>query len=105
MKPATTTRALLRDRTVAVLVAVELLSSLSMGAMVTALGWQAYQRQHDPLVLGLLGLAEFIPAALLALPAGHVIDRHDRRLVAGAGLAATALVAVVLAIDAAAGDS
>lgn len=105
MGPATTTRALLRDRTVAVLVAVELLSSLSMGATVTALGWQAYQRQHDPLVLGLLGLAEFIPAALLALPAGHVIDRHDRRLVAGAGLAVTALVAVVLAIDAAAGDS
>ena len=59
-----TTWTLLRDRTVAVVVAVELLSSLAMGATVTALGWQACSRAHDPLVLGLLGPAEFTPAAL-----------------------------------------
>ncbi len=66
-------------RIVTVMVLVELLSSLALGATATALGWQAYARQHDPLVLGLLGLAEFVPAVLLALPAGHVDDRHDRR--------------------------
>ena len=92
-------------RIVTVMVLVEVLSSLALGATATALGWQAYGRQRDPLVLGLLGLAEFIPALLLALPAGHVIDRHDRRVVAGAGLVAAAAIAVALALDAAAGDT
>jgi len=93
------------NRIVTVMVAVELLSSLALGATATALGWQAYARQHDPLVLGLLGLAEFVPAVLLALPAGHVIDRHDRRTVAGAGLAFSTAIALALALDAAAGDT
>ncbi len=92
-------------RIVTVMVLVELLSSLALGATATALGWQAYARQHDPLVLGLLGLAEFVPAVLLALPAGHVIDRHDRRVVAGAGLVVATVTAVALALDAAAGDT
>jgi MFS family permease len=93
------------NRMVTVMVAVELLSSLALGAVATALGWQAYARRHDPLVLGLLGLAEFVPAVLLALPAGHVIDRHDRRAVAGAGLVFSTAIALALALDAAAGDT
>ena len=92
-------------RIVTVMVLVEILTSLALGATATALGWQAYERRHDPLVLGLLGLAEFVPAVLLALPAGHVIDHHDRRLVAGLGLTWGTAVAIVLAIDAAAGDT
>jgi MFS family permease len=92
-------------RIVTVMVLVEILTSLSLGATATAIGWQAYARQHDPLVLGLLGLAEFVPAVLLALPAGHVIDHHDRRLVAGLGLVWGTAIAVVLALDAAAGDT
>ena len=95
---------LLRDPPVALLVAVELLTALALGATVTALGWQAYQRAHDPLVLGLLGLAEFVPAALLALPAGHVADRHDRRRVAALGSAASVAVSAALSVDAASGD-
>jgi len=93
------------SRIVTVMVAVEILTSLALGATATALGWQAYERQHDPLVLGLLGLAEFVPAVLLALPAGHVIDHNDRRLVAGLGLAWGTAIALVLAMDAAAGDT
>jgi MFS family permease len=93
------------NRIVTIMMLVELFSSLALGAAATALGWQAFSRRHDPLVLGLLGLAEFIPAAVLALPAGHVIDRHDRRVVAGAGLVASTVVALGLALDAAAGDT
>ncbi len=89
---------------VRLLLASELLAGVARAAMTTALGWQAYARSHDPLVLGLLGLAEFLPAVLLALPAGHIADRHDRRLVAAAAGGGTALVAVLLAADAAAGN-
>jgi MFS family permease len=36
---------------------------------------------RDPLAMGMIGLAEVIPAVSLALYAGHVIDRSDRRKV------------------------
>jgi MFS family permease len=98
-------RDLLRDRTVGLLLSVELLTTLGWGATTTALGWQAYSRVHEPIVLGLLGLAEFIPAALLAIPAGHVADRNDRRRVAALGMAVVTLACVGLALDAAAGDT
>jgi MFS family permease len=77
---------------------------MARAALATALGWQAYARSHDPLVLGLLGLAEFVPALLLALPAGHMADRHDRRLVAAVASTFAMLVALALALDAASGD-
>src|SRR5215211_7267485 len=48
----------------------------------TALGWELYERTREPLVLGNVGLAEFLPVLLLALPAGHIADRFDRKRVA-----------------------
>ena len=89
-------RELLRDRTVGLLLSVELLTTLGFAATATALGWQAYSRAHEPIVLGLLGLAEFIPAALLAIPAGHVADRCDRRRVAALGLAVVTLACAAI---------
>jgi MFS family permease len=44
-----------------------------------AVGWQVYELSGDPLDLGLIGLAEFLPLPLLALPAGHLADRLPRR--------------------------
>jgi MFS family permease len=99
-----TTRDLLANRNVSMLLSAELLVSGATTALTTTLGWQGYQRTHDPLTLGLIGLAEFVPAVLVALPAGQLADRIDRRLVVAIGLAATAAVAVALALDAAGGD-
>ena len=56
-------------------------------------------------MLGLIGLAEFIPAVVLALPAGHAADSHDRRRVTALGLAVVTGAAVALAIDAGRGDT
>jgi MFS family permease len=94
-----------RRRPVPLLLGAEFSAGVARAALATALGWQAYQRSHEPLVLGLLGLAEFLPALLLALPAGHIADRHDRRLVAAGASAAATAVALVLALDAASGDT
>ena len=44
-----------------------------------AIGWQVYAVHSNPLDLGLVGLAMFIPLPLLALPAGHLADRFPRR--------------------------
>ena len=46
---------------------------------IVAIGWQVYSVRENPLDLGLLGLAEFLPLLLLALPAGHLADRVPRR--------------------------
>jgi predicted MFS family arabinose efflux permease len=68
-------------------------SAAAMGG-VTALGKQVYDLTGRELDLGLLGLAEFAPAALLVLVTGAVADRFDRRrvvFVAALGEAAAAL--------------
>jgi MFS family permease len=44
-----------------------------------ALGWELYERTHSALALGMVGLVTVIPVVLLALPAGHLADRMDRR--------------------------
>ncbi|MBM4233867.1 MAG: MFS transporter [Gammaproteobacteria bacterium] len=46
-----------------------------------AVGWQVYSITRDPLDLGLVGLAQFLPFFALVLPAGQLADRRDRRLV------------------------
>jgi MFS family permease len=46
-----------------------------------AVGWYIYQLTNSPLQLGLVGLAMFLPTLSLALVAGQVIDRVQRRRV------------------------
>lgn len=52
----------------------------------TVVGWQIYDLTRDPFALGMIGLAEALPAISMALYAGHVADRHDRRRIAIAAL-------------------
>lgn len=45
----------------------------------TAVGWQLYELTNSAYVLGGVGLVQVLPLILLALPAGHVADRYNRR--------------------------
>ncbi|KFZ39121.1 MFS transporter [Shewanella mangrovi] len=56
-----------------------LASAFGFQVISVAVGWQVYDLTGDPLTLGLIGLAQFIPSVLLALPAGHVADQFHRR--------------------------
>jgi MFS family permease len=49
--------------------------TLGTAMQAVVLGWQMYVLTHDPLYLGLIGLAEAVPALSLALYAGYVVDR------------------------------
>lgn len=98
-------RTLLRNRDVSRLLGAQLLSTLTFGVVAAALGWQAYERTGSPLTLGLIGLAEFIPALVLAIPAGQMADRLDRRRVTAFGMAVVVLMSALLAVDAAIGDT
>jgi MFS family permease len=44
-----------------------------------AVGWEIYEITRQPLALGFVGLAQFLPSILLFLVAGHAADRYDRR--------------------------
>ncbi|MBO9538999.1 MFS transporter [bacterium] len=60
-------------------------ASFAQAMFGTAIGWDLYERTHSAFLLGLVGLVQFIPVVLLALPAGQVVDRYDRsRVLMGA---------------------
>ncbi|HVU00430.1 MAG TPA: MFS transporter [Polyangiaceae bacterium] len=61
-----------------------------------AVGWQVYDLTRRPLDLGYVGLAQFLPGFVLALPAGHVADRADRRRIVALCQAVYVLVAAAL---------
>ena len=56
--------------------------TLASQLQAVVVGWQVYAITHDPLSLGLLGLAEALPFIAVALPAGYVADRWNRRTIA-----------------------
>jgi predicted MFS family arabinose efflux permease len=61
-----------------------------------AVGWQVYAIHRNPLDLGIVGLAMFVPLPLLALPAGHLADRYPRRTILAVATAIDAVVSVGL---------
>ena len=71
---------------------------LALQIQTVAVSWQVYRLTHDPLSLGLLGLAEVIPAIGLALFAGYFVDRSNRKNVVLLSTCALVGVSLVLAI-------
>ena len=65
-------------------------------AQIVVVGWQVYELTHDPLTLGLIGLAEALPFIAVALYAGHLADRMTRRTLAIAGAFAIFCSAIAL---------
>lgn len=63
-----------------------------------AVGWQVYAITGRALDLGLIGLVQFIPSVLLALPAGHVADQFERRRIVLLGQVVDMLAIAVLAV-------
>jgi MFS family permease len=61
-----------------------------------AIGWQVYEITKRPLDLGLVGLAQFLPGIAFFLPAGHTVDRMDRRRLLLACYAGFALCSALL---------
>src|ERR1700678_342856 len=62
-----------------------------------AVGWQVYALTGSAFDLGMVGLVQFIPTAILTCAAGHVADRYNRKRVAQLSQFAAALAAGYLA--------
>jgi Transmembrane secretion effector len=87
----------LRMREFALVWSSSLANGLASQMLAVAIGWQVYAIHENPLDLGLVGLAEFVPLPLLALPAGQLVDRVSRRLVTAISLVLDVAIAALLA--------
>lgn len=75
------------------------LSRFSSQIAAVAIGWQIYDLTGSAFALGMVGLVQFLPTALLVFVAGHAADRYERKRVVQLCQLAEAATALYLAIS------
>jgi len=75
---------------------MRLFSVLAIQIMSVSVGYYVYDLTGDPLMLGLVGLVEAIPAISISLWAGHLADKYNRRNILAGCLAVLLFCAVAL---------
>jgi MFS family permease len=70
--------------------------NLGSQMIAVAVGWQVYSVHHKAFDLGLIGLLEFAPLFVLALPSGQLADRVSRRLVLAVSIVLLIVIAATL---------
>jgi len=65
--------------------------------------WELYARTGSKLVIAMVGFAQVIPVAVLFVPAGTLVDRSDRRMLATVAATTTGLIGLGLALASALG--
>lgn len=71
-------------------------ASFAVQIMSVSVGWEIYDITRDPLYLGYVGLALFLPPLLLVLVTGLAADRFNRRFIMAGCLGLEALCALGL---------
>ena len=69
----------LKHKNLTLFVIARFLATIAVQMQSVAVGWQIYQKTGSTLDLGLIGLAQFLPFAMLILIAGHFADQWNRR--------------------------
>lgn len=95
----------LRNRNLAFYLSARFLATFAVQMQSVAIGWQVYQITGSLFDLGLIGLAQFAPFLLFILWAGHVADRHNRRLIVMACMAVQLLCSAMLIAFTASGST
>ena len=83
----------------------KLASTIGGLMLVIVIGWQVYDLARATMtprdaafMLGMIGLAQFLPLFVLTLPVGYIADRVDRRVIARAASALQVVCAAVLGV-------
>jgi len=79
-------------------VAIRGIDELAGQMLNVAVAWQVYAATHDAMSLAWVGLARLVPNLGMALIAGHMADRFDRRSIVACSLAVQALGAAALGL-------
>src|SRR5215471_16237458 len=88
--------ALLTQRSFLLFLLSRSLSRFSSQIGAVAIGWQIYDLTGRAFDLGMVGLVQFLPTALLVFVAGHAADRFERKKVMQACQIAQALTALFI---------
>ena len=102
-EPTPSQSSLLSHRPFALFWSARICTSFAYQMQSVAIGWLVYQLTGSAFDLGLVGLAQFLPVALLTLVVGHVADRYDRRRIVGCCQIVEAVASASLAIGTASG--
>ncbi len=73
--------AVLRIRDFRYFISARVFGSMAIKMQGVIVGWQIYSLTKDPLALGMIGLAEAIPAIGVALYAGYLADKVNRKYI------------------------
>ena len=71
-------------------------ASFAVQIMSVSVGWEIYDITRDPIYLGYVGLAQFLPPLLLVLVTGLAADRFNRRFIMAGCLSLEAVCALGL---------
>ncbi|MGZ8545354.1 MAG: MFS transporter, partial [Flavisolibacter sp.] len=71
---------------------------MALRMVATVVAYQLYHLTRDSFAIGIVGLSEFIPVVFLALYAGHVIDRSDKRTLLLKGILSYSICVVLLIV-------
>jgi|SRR5579872_3988035 len=71
---------------------------IGLNMQTTAISWEIFERTGSYLALALVGLVQIVPVVGLFMPAGHLIDRSDRRRILMTALASSMIWSAGLAL-------
>src|ERR1700685_3017954 len=84
--PRAAPRSVFKHRAFALFWGARMFSTLAVQAESVTIGWQVYtvarharSVEQSALLVGMVGLSQFVPLFLLSFIAGATADRHDRR--------------------------
>ena len=72
---------LAKDPNFLIFLAMRCVTTIALQVISVVVAWQVYDKTHNPLYLGYVGLAIFLPNMLLALPGGRLADILPRQRV------------------------
>lgn len=63
----------------------------------TLISWQVFEITKDPFSIGLIGLVEFVPAVIMAIYSGYIIDKSDKKKLLHLSITANLILTVLFA--------
>jgi MFS family permease len=78
-------------------IAARFLFIMVLTMQATLISWEVFAITKDPFSIGLIGLVEFVPAVIMAIYSGYIIDKSDKKKLLHYSLAANLLLTILFA--------
>ena len=89
--------AALRYNEFRIYIAARFLFIMVLTMQATLISWEVFAITKDPFSIGLIGLVEFVPAVIMAIYSGYIIDKSDKKKLLHYSLAANLILTILFA--------